>query len=552
MDTLSTGGTTWEIGRAPPSRLFASFRDDHAHLLGMERTLPVTEQEEKAEGGLTPSADERLVEIYRRARDPDDPKELRNLFLGRIETELRAGPRRAELAGLWAARPPVREFDEQAVLSSRATARFIKELFNWFFRDDLYGGLRSPDHLILSSGSVDETIFGLPPVLKACVGYALQRDWYGYSDSRGRNPAREAIAAFENERIEGEPYGFHNVAIAMGGTFAISALADFLLGARPVDTPALCALPNYPPLVEAVARRAPIRLVPLSCRDGVTSLEPLIQALQPSTPLVLLQTVTNPTGTAVDEQELARVLRAAGPATSIVLDECHECMGPPRLRCRERAGSNVVRVSSMSKTFSTPGLKVGWILADRRLIDDFYEYASTTYGGPPSFFYTLVEVAARMERWRLLGLEAPGSEHLAEFERDYGITRGDLAAAYRSYHAHRLWRDQTVIDLRDGAWAFLHDIGLEVVRPQHSMNLAVRLNGWNDGYLVFRELLQGAGVAPFPGVLTYCLAGGWIRLTTARDPGVLALALRRLADFAQRRNGEGAWGGIGTSMEGIS
>ncbi|MEV0829266.1 pyridoxal phosphate-dependent aminotransferase [Nonomuraea rubra] len=484
--------------------------------------------------GFVPAVDDRMLDVYARARNPEDPLELRDLWLGRVECELGAaarspGAHRVAQAERWRSAAVLRTVGPADVLGSRATVRFVKELFNWYFRDDLYGELRPQATHILSGGSIDEQAWGLPQTLKDCIRFALDMDWYGYSDSRGRLPVREAVAEYENARMEAPAYHAGNVAITMGGTFAVSSLADFVLhGASPTGSPALCAIPNYPPLVETVARRSQVRLVPLPSLDGRTSLQPLIDALTPDTPMVLLQTVGNPTGAAVVEADLARLIRAASPSTMIVLDECHEWLGPERPCSGVRAAPNVVRVSSLSKTWSAPGLKVGWLVADERFVADYYEYASTTFGGPPSFFYTIVEVLARMERWLLNGLVTPTAAEVGEFEPAYGMRLGPLIAAYRSYRSERLRREAGLKALRDQASGELAQTPARVLEPHYSINTMVEFTGWDDSYLCFRDLLHGSGVSVFPGILTFCFSGGVVRITSSRREQDLRAALGRL------------------------
>lgn len=477
---------------------------------------------------LTPFVDERTIDLFERVEDPRDPLALRDLFLARIEAELPDG--RPDLAELWTRSRRRRVVSVEEILTARVTARFVKELFNAFFRDDLYGRLRSDKHVILSSGSVDETAFGLPGALRACIRHAVDRDWYGYSDSRGRGPSREAVAAFENATVQGAPYDETNICLTLGGTFAISAVADFVLHCwrPPGDDPVLCALPNYPPLVEAIARRHPVRLVPLSCDTAGGSLQPLIAALTPRTPMVLLQTVINPTSTGFAEAELERLLAAASPDTVVVLDEAHECLGSPRQRSALRAAPHVVRVVSLSKMLSTPGLKLGWLTASRDFVRDYYEYASTSYGSPASVFYLFIEVMARMERWRLEGREDAGPVELAEFEPVYGLTEATLSTAFRAYCRERTDRDDALVALRDAVVARLHGLPFDVVTPSHSINLAVHPHGALDGYRWFRTALTQVGVAVYPAVLNACLGGGWVRLTAARDPAVVLDAIDRL------------------------
>ncbi|GAA2520378.1 pyridoxal phosphate-dependent aminotransferase [Winogradskya humida] len=483
---------------------------------------------------LDPAPDERLMDIYRRVRNPDNPQELLELYLGRVEAELGPLGHRQAGAERWRSSTVRREVSPHDVLNSRATVRFVKELFNSYFRDDLYGDLRDSAEVILSGGAVDEESWGLPAVLKESISYALYRDWYGYSDSRGRDAARQAVADYESARLGRAVYGRQNVAITMGATFAISSVIDMIrLTGTSTGGPALCAIPNYPPLVESAARRGSVQLVPLTSHDGVSSLRPLIEALRPDTPFVLLQTAANPTGAIVPEAELVELIRAASPATMILLDECHEWLGVREPLSPERARANVIRFSSLSKNWSAPGLKVGWFVADQSFIDEYYEYASTTFGGPPSFFYTLIEVLARMEAWLISGVDRIGPGHQAEFEAAYGFQLAPLQQAYDNYRADRLDREATLTTLRDAVTARLRVPAFTVTPAASSINLSLAVQGHDDSYVAFRDLLRRTGVSVFPGILTFCLSGGNVRVTTSRRWSELEPALRRLAGYSR-------------------
>lgn len=475
--------------------------------------------------------DDGMCEVFERAADPTDPFELRDLYVGRVENAIGARSTRPVVAERWRASRRRRSVTSEEVLSSRATIRFVKEMFNFYFRDDLYGQLREPGQLILSSGAVDEELWGLPTTVKRCVSYALTRDWYGYSDSRGREPARAAIAEYESARLVSAGYDLRNIALTMGGTSAVNSVADLLLTGRPTSSPALCAIPNYPPLVESVARRAPTVLVPTSSYGGVTSIRALIDALRLDTPLVLLQTAANPTGALVDEAELAELIRRSAPSTTIVLDECHEWLGPPQQWSDARAADNVVRINSLSKNWSAPGMKVGWIVASAAFIDAYYEYASTAFGGPPSFFYTAIEVLARMERWRQQGISEIRGAEFAEFETGYRLDPSGLARAYDSYVSERDERETALIGLRDTATSRLRLPHTDVAAARYSINLAIGLREYDDSYLAFRDILDGYGVSVFPGLLTFCLGGGIVRITTARAWPELDESLKRLERF---------------------
>ncbi|MFF2393284.1 pyridoxal phosphate-dependent aminotransferase [Nocardia sp. NPDC058114] len=489
--------------------------------------------------GMEFGPDQSLTDIYERALDPENPFELRDLYLGRVEEAVGARSTRPDLAAAWRASKPRRIVDAEQILRSRATVRFVKETFNHYFRDDLYGALYRDDHLLLSTGSVDEEHWGLPATIKDCIDFALGQDWYGYSDSRGRESSREAVAAYESMRVHGAGYTMDNVALTLGGTFAVSSLADFVLTGHRSSAPALCGIPNYPPLLESIARRGPVSLVPTPLVDGTTSIRPVLEQLRPDTPLVLLQTVTNPTGAPLAEEELASLIRAANPATIILLDECHEWLGPQPKLSSARAADNVVRISSLSKNWSAPGMKIGWILAGERFVDEYYEYASSNFGGPPSFFYTAVEVLARMERWRNEGVSDISPHHLAEFESGYGLTLATLQSAYSSYTAERDGREATLIGMRDIATQRLVLPNTEVAVARYSINTALALSDYDDSYLAFRDLLDHEGVSVFPGLLTFCLSGGVVRVTTSRRWSELDTGLNRLRAFLDRQRNQG-------------
>lgn len=493
-----------------------------------------------AHGGTT-AVGSLVREVFARARDPESAEELLRLYVGAVEAELADAALRPGAAELWGSRKALRTVNDEEILSSRTTVRWVKELFNFYFRDDLYGALRRADTIVLSSGSPDESEYGLPPVLKQLVTIALDRDWYGYSDSRGRRPARQAVAALENQRVAGRPYDEEWIALTMGGTFAVACLADFILGGTRPTAPALCAVPNYPPLVEAVARRCSVKLVDAHAHNGWTDISALIDDLRPDTPLVLLQTATNPTGTRVPENQLSLLISRASPTTVIILDEAHECLSgaTESPACAERARPNVVRVASLSKSFSVPGLKLGWLVAHPDVMRDYYEYASTTYGGPPSVFYLLTEVAARYEAWSRLGIEEPAGSELGMFEAGYGFTLRRLRDDFQSYAHHRQRRERLIVASRRNVFEQLAGAGARPTEATHSINVSFRPPTAGSSYVWFRRCLAVSGVSCFPGILTFGLADDSLRITTARRVDELSSGIEGIVAFTR----SGGWAG---------
>jgi aspartate/methionine/tyrosine aminotransferase len=459
-----------------------------------------------------------IAEAYRRAPAPLTPLGLRDTFLTLVEHELDGG------------RPaPWGPADDEDVLSHAATSGFVKELFNTFFRDELYGRYRDDSHVIFSSGSPHEPTFPLSDSLKSCVRMALDRDWYGYSDSRGRIASRQAIAALESQRVVGAELTEANVALTIGGTFAAGCLFDFLLSGRSSSSePALCAVPNYAPLVTSLANRAPVRLVETPTVDGFTDLSGLLDAVSPTTPLMFLQTVTNPTGVRVRADQLADLHQRVSPTTLLVLDEAHDCYGPDWQLPHCLTSDNVIRIASLSKRLSIPGIKLGWIVAAESVIAEYYEYASTMYGGPPSFFYLLVEVAARFQRWATRSVTELSPEDVQEFEPAYGFDLPQLQAMFDDYVASGERRHRHIHRLRQRLVTELSRMDHDVTDAQYSVNLAARPPAHQDGWVYYRRLLADAGVAVFPGILTMSFGDPLVRMTVARAEDEITEGLRRM------------------------
>ncbi|MGP4113455.1 pyridoxal phosphate-dependent aminotransferase [Streptomyces sp. 4N509B] len=412
--------------------------------------------------------------------------------------------------------------------------KLAKAVFDFYFRDDLYGHWIERDPIVLSSGSFDETVFGLPESLKACIRFALRRNWYGYSDSLGRMSAREALAALETERSAGrlriEP---EQVAVTLGGTAAVASIAELLADTGGTGRQhALCGIPNYPPLVAALGRRMTVDFVHTPTVDRATDIEELTRsAAEGRARVILLQTVTNPTGLRVPEEQLAALVAALPSDCFLILDECHDSFGPGVELTPARLAPNVISVRSMSKRWAAPGLKAGWMVASTDFIDAFYTHASTTYGGPPSIFYLLLEMFGWFEAALLRGeLDTDGV--LGRLSSDYGLSRAALKAGFAEYvEAHEVMAVQ-VQDRRRYALDAFRSLGLPCLAPEYSINMMVRI-GDEPSYATYRRLVSEAGVSVYPTLLNLTGGPGLVRVSPNLPEPALAEAVNRLARWTE-------------------
>lgn len=417
-------------------------------------------------------------------------------------------------------------------LSDNEKIFFIKDLFNMYFRDHLYGVFRSQDNIILSSGSVDHAVYSAPEALKYFIDYALKKDWYGYSDSRGRIQSRYALAQYENTFFENAPYCTDNVCITMGATSTIASLFDFIANHKSSRSnkrfSAICAIPSYPPLTKSMNRNFEIELVELEYLEDSISLDPIIERLNENTPAILIQTVINPSGKKVSENSLAELIRRASKKTLIILDECHECFGEKNF-CSERANSNVIRINSLSKEFLMPGIKLGWFMAKKSFIEEYYEYASSSYGSPASIFYLLMEGLAIFEMHRRKGIRLD-----KKCFSEYDIPGEKLEDLYENYVQRTDENEKRIISNREFVVKKLQGAGFDVVVPSHSLNVLFAPPINKDSYFIFLDLLRNTGVSVYPGILSFIFSKPYVRISPNIRRDLLETSLNKIISYYEK------------------
>lgn len=478
-------------------------------------------------GGI-PSFDE-LGPLFARAMNVDCPDELFRLFVGRAEATIPVGC--TEERSEWCRSNVIRAFSGAEVERSRVVCDLLKRIFNFYFKDELYGAFRSTRPILLSSGAFDETVFGLPVCLKDCLRFSVENNWYGYSHSHGRFSAREALAELESQRFANQHILPSEIVVTMGGTWAVASIADFLSRRSRKPMLALCAVPNYPPLLASVSRRFEVRLVATPVRDHSTDIDELIsmtRELRPS--MVLLQTVTNPTGLRVDELKLRQLINEAPDHCYILLDEAHDCFGKqPAPISPARRSSKVITINSLSKRWAAPGLKIGWMVLPDMLAKEFYEYASSSYGGPGSVMYLLLELFARFEVARIRGgLNITST--LRTISADYGLTASTLASAFDDYvHTHETMVQSVRSKCALVCQAF-SAMGADVIVPECSVNVVGKLST-KDSYISCREILCDTGVSVYPGLLCCSGSPGIVRISPCIPEPQLSHSLDKLSSW---------------------
>jgi len=240
-----------------------------------------------------------------------------------------------------------------------------------------------------TDGLLDLTKAALPAVdgiteaaQRAAGRLGAYLDDSGY-DPVGRPVLREAIA--EGYRRRGLETTAEQIVVTLGAQHAIALLARVLVsrGDR-----AVVEAPGYPHAFEAL-RGAGARLVPVSVTvDDGWDEAALTQAFRRTSPPVayLMPDFHNPTGATMPADQRVRVLEAAADEGTVVIadetmaemaiDERHDAPLPMA------AYGGAVSIGSVGKSL-WGGLRIGWIRADRPLVDRLVRARSAGDLGTP-------------------------------------------------------------------------------------------------------------------------------------------------------------------------
>lgn len=233
---------------------------------------------------------------------------------------------------------------------------------------------------LTESSLTDARLHDLWPVLG--LEQTLRELVLCYSDHRGHPGLRAQIAQQSSEALQPTasglvatpaptPLSADDVLVTTGAALALFIVSTTLLER---GDHLIVVRPNYATNLETPrALGADISFLDLEFDQGFRlPVERVAQALRPNTRLVSLTTPHNPTGTvlpATDVERIAELVathnraQGTGPGCCLLVDETYREMAfdyvPP---VAATLGPHVISVSSMSKTYGLPGIRMGWLL----------------------------------------------------------------------------------------------------------------------------------------------------------------------------------------------
>jgi aspartate/methionine/tyrosine aminotransferase len=192
-----------------------------------------------------------------------------------------------------------------------------------------------------------------------------------YGEHRGRERLRELIAA------EGPGLSAADVLVTTGAAGALFIIATSLLTP---DDHLVVIRPNYATNLETPrAIGCPITHVDLAFEDGFRiDIDKVAAALKPATKIISVTCPHNPTGVMLSEAELRALADlAARQGCRLLVDETYRDLsfdGP--LPPAASLGEHVIGVSSLSKAYGVPGIRVGWLITRDPALQEIFLAAS--------------------------------------------------------------------------------------------------------------------------------------------------------------------------------
>jgi len=319
---------------------------------------------------------------------------------------------------------------------------------------------------IISLG-VGEPDFTAAPAVVAAMGHAARSGKSGYCPPAGLPECREAIARFYATHL-GASVEPSRVIVTSGASGALILAAMALI--NPGDE-VLMPDPCYPPNRNFVGSAGgTTKLIPTSVASRFQlSAQDIVRHWGPKTRGVLIASPSNPTGTSIARDELARIFKEVRARNGfVIMDEIYLSLSYDGQRQTALSlDDDVIILNSFSKYFNMTGWRLGWMIVPPHLVAPIEKMAAS-----------LMICAPTLAQYGALACFEPETISLYEQRREAFRERRDfIVPALEGLNI-------TVPVKPDGAFYVYADISA------HS----------SDSSAFSQALLHGARVAAVPGL----------------------------------------------------
>lgn len=219
-----------------------------------------------------------------------------------------------------------------------------------------------------------------------------------YGDHKGSIDLRDTVAGL------GTDLGAEDVLITAGASAALFIVATSLLDA---DQHLVVVRPNYATNIETPrAIGCDISFIDLDFEAGFRlDLDKIEAAIRPNTRYVSVTYPHNPSGVMISEAELrALVALVERKGCLLLFDETYrEMTFGPVLPVAASLSPRVISVSSLSKTYGIPGIRIGWLICKDPVLMQTFLAAKEQIGISGSMIDEYVGYVALTQRQDWLG-----------------------------------------------------------------------------------------------------------------------------------------------------
>ena len=322
-----------------------------------------------------------------------------------------------------------------------------------------------------------------------------------YTWQRGIPPLREALVRYYQRHFQ-KTLAPDNFYVTGSGMQAIKLAIEAVTS--PGDDVVFLspAWPNFAASAELSGARA--IAVPLNFEHGKWQLDiaKLEDAITPKTRALFVNTPSNPTGWTASHDDLRAILDLARRnGLWIIADEIYalyhfsDGRAPSFLDIME-GGDRILFVNSFSKNWSMTGWRVGWIVAPAEIgqvLENLIQYSTSG-------------VAQFMQAGAVAALDR-GDDFIAE----------NIAKASRS---RDLLCDALIATNR-----------VQTLKPDGAIYAFLKIDGVTDARRTALDIVDKTGVGLAPGTAFGEAGALFMRACFLRDPGQIATAAARLADY---------------------
>ncbi|MCL4263719.1 MAG: aminotransferase class I/II-fold pyridoxal phosphate-dependent enzyme [Anaerolineae bacterium] len=261
--------------------------------------------------------------------------------------------------------------------------------------------------------------FAAPDFLKEAAREAIAADVNQYAPSYGRAPLKQAISAKVKRHYGLEADPDHEILVTHGATEALCAA---ILGLVNPGDEVILFEPFYDSYVPDVILAGGVpRFYTLRQPDWQIDREELAALFTPKTKLIIVNTPHNPTGKVFGREELGMIAELCQEHDVLALtDEVYEHIvfdGRVHHLLAQFPGmaARTLTISSLGKSFSVTGWKIGWVIAPPDLLRAaFRTHQFMTFCG-----------AAPLQEAAAVAL-AVGDEYYTHLTQDYQAKRDFL------------------------------------------------------------------------------------------------------------------------------